>query len=722
MFRCFSSLCWLLALVLPEAAMAAEPAAFVPATAPRTLVLAGRADAFRAYVTTGPGTASFGKIKTDFDRDYLALPFPSEPQTYGDPDPGKRDAAKADAWRGAQDVCGLVSEVAQSAALLWIATGEEKYLAQAKAYLLAETDWSLDGSKWQAGPGPGGTDIFYNDEAAFRLWRKLPLVYDLLREQFTPAERAKILAHYKIRGQRSVEFIRRAHTEQLVYNSLAVAPASHPVRFMPMTGLTALALWDDLPETRGWWQFAYTFYSTQFPPWGGDDGGWAEGVAYWRGVIEHAAFQDALLALGDPAAYAAPFWKNTPYFQVYHVQPYRHTQFGDLSNAGMFQLEPGVAAFLRHLARVQGDGHLLTYAALGTDHRPAPSAAGLSHLDRLYPTSTEFLLRDFIAADRPLPASAPLAEPFRQAQGPEPVEGLPSNRFFRDVGWVSFHSALGRPAEDIHATFLSSPYGSYSHSHAHQNAFVLNAYGENLAVTGAYREWHNSPHHEGWTRLTKSKNAVLLDGLGQLPKSRDARGAITRFAEGPRHAWATGDATAAYAPLQPAGRVQRVTRDFVFIDRRYCVIRDVVHLRTPGRFTFALHALRPIEWRAADATALIRGARATLTTRLLTAGAGWTGRVQDRADVPVDPAYVAGTVANYPVSGAWAEQSHLFAEVAVPRARHTVFAVLWPERDGFPATALAAELRADGVLSSPAPTVSGRTDRLTLTDDALDLR
>ena len=680
---------------------------YVPATAPRTMVLSGRDDAFRDYVTRGEGRAAYEKIKRDFDREYLDMPFPDEPLTYGDPEPKVRDQVKADFWRGAQDVCGRVSGVAEAAALIWKVTGEEKYLAKAKAFLLAEAEWSLDASGWEHGPRPGATGISYNDEAHFRLWRKLPLVYDQIRDQFTPDERTRIIAHYKTRGEQSVAFIKKSDTHNLRYNSLAVIPKSHPVRFMPMTGLTALALWDEVPESKAWWEFAYQFYATQFPPWGGDDGGWAEGVAYWRGVMEHAAFQDQLLAMGDHSAYASKFWRNTPDFQVYNVQPYRHTQFGDLSNAGRFNLEPVVAELMYHLARVQQNGYLVTYAGLCTDARETPAEKGLEGLDRIYPTSAEFLIRNFIAAQSPLPNPTPLAE-------------LPPNRYFADVGWVSMHSALGHPEDDIHATFISSPYGSISHSHAHQNAFVLNAYGENLAITGAYREWHNSPHHAGWTRLTKSKNAILIDDEGQKPEDQESQGKITRFEESARAVWSTGDATKAYALMQPKGQVQRVTRDFVFVDQRYVIIRDVVKLNMPGKFTFLLHAVNQITWNEADTTALIQADHATLTTKLLTNEGDFTGRVQDHADVPVDPSYVNGTAANYHTTGRWDEQSHLLAEVKVKRNEHVLYAVLWPEREGLPAKPLQVELSADGTLTICRP--DGKNDRVRIENSQLTIK
>lgn len=692
-------------------ALAAEMSAFahVPASAPRTLVPAGRTEAFRAYVTTGEGAAGFARLKEDFDREWMDFPFPAEPLTYGDPEPQKRDTDKADKWRAAQDTCGRVAGVAEAGALLWLGTGEARYRDKAKAFLLQACEWSLDGSGWEKGPGPGATAIEYNDEAHFRLWRKLPQVFDLLRAELTPEQRAHVLGHLRERGERSVTWIRAGRVEKAEKNSLAGEPASHPIRFMAMTGLAGLALWDDLPgQARDWWSLSYGFYRDRFPSWGGDDGGWGEGIAYWRGVMEHAAFQDALLAIGDPLAYDSAFWRNTPYFQIYHVQPYRHTGFGDLSNAGKFTLEPRTAEFLRHLARVNGDGHLVAYADLMRGKNENPAEAGLKDLDRSYPTSAEFLIRNFTAAGRPVPAAAPL-------------DGLPASRWFRDIGWVSMHSALGRPDDDIHVMFKSSPYGSFSHSHADQNAFILNAYGENLAINSGYREFHRSPHHKGWTWQTKSKNALLIDGEGQAPQDMEAAGRITVYDTGVRFTRATGDATAAYRAGRAGKRVESVVRDLVFIDQRYLVIRDRVRLATPGRLSWLLHAERPIEWDADKATAVIFGEKATLTTTLLApAGApGWTGTNQEKFDVPVDAKYTKGGEAGTGGRGAWGEQSHLRVDTNEGRTEHLVYAVLWPERDGRPARPLETRIEGRGGLRIARP--DGKTDLLMLDETTLTL-
>jgi hypothetical protein len=694
---------------LAAAPNAADPAAArnVPAHAPRTGILRGRGDAFRAYVRTGEGAAAFARIKEDFDREYLKLPFPAEPLTYGDPEPRLRDSAKADLWRQAQDVCGVVSGVAEAAALLWVVTGERPYLDKAREFLLASTRWSLDASGWPKGPSRGTTDVAYNDEAHFRLWRKLPLVFDQIRAELSAEDRATIVAHFRERGRRSAEWIEKeGRISRMKRNSLEVTPSSHPVRFMPMTGLSALALWDDVPESRDWWTMAYRFYRDQFSPWGGDDGGWAEGPAYWRGTMEHASFQDALLAIGDPLAYQGGFWRQHGYFQVYNVQPYLASGFGDFSNAGKFNLEPVVAEYLTHLARVTGDGAFLSFARLCTDTRPPPAERGLRGLDRIYPTAAEFLVRNFIAAGRPVPEPVSLA-------------GLPQERHFRDVGWVAMHSALGRSDDDIHVSFVSSQYGSFSHNHAHQNAFVLNAFGRNLAIASGYREFHNSPHHDKWTRQTLSKNALLIDGEGQKAQSKEAVGRIERFEATARYVWTRGEAASAYRANPKLAHVQQATRDLIFVDRRYLVVRDVVQLEKPGRVSWLLHGERPLAWDAGSQTVRLAVPGANLTTRLLDAeGRAWKGVLTERFTVPVDPKYSqGGAAASYSTGTSWGEQGHFAAE-SPDATRHVIYAVLWPER-GDVAPKLEAKLE-NGALVVRRP--DGRSDTIELSATTLSLR
>jgi len=122
-------------------------------------------------------------------------------------------------------------------------------------------------------------------------------------------------------------------------------------------------------------------------------------------------------------------------------------------------------------------------------------------------------------------------------------------------------------------------------------------------------------------KVAALKNDLLIDGLGQPPQDKKATGKITRFETAPRYVWTTGDATVAYQAGQAEpGRVQRVTRDLVFVDSRYIVLRDIVALNSPGKLSWLLHAEKNLSLNAANNTAVIRGQKATLTTQLIAPG------------------------------------------------------------------------------------------------------
>lgn len=671
---------------------------YIPASAPRTWRQADELGRFRDFCLTGEGAATFLRIREDFDRDWLKADIPSEPPMYGDADPRTRTSDQVDAWRFAQDVTNQIATVAEAATLIWEVTGEERYRDLAIEWLLAHLDWDPRGI----------SDIYYNDEAHFRLWRKLPAVYDHLRDHISMEDRARLIEAWTDRGRRSFAWIQASGIAEVRPNSIEVRPSSHPVRFMAMTGIAGLALWDDIPEARNWFKFAYDWYQDAFTPWGGDDGGWAEGVAYWRGVYEHATFQDALLAIGMPGAYGSSFWQQTGYFQVYFTQPHLTTSFGDLSNAGKFNMEPGVRHFIRHLAKVLNDRYLLAWSLLYNDPRQGPEAKGLKVLNRIYPTSTEYLIRDYIASRKTDPPVGNLSD-------------LKGTRLFPDIGWVAFHSALGQPERDIHLSFKSSPYGSFSHSHADQNAFILNAFGENLAINSGYREYHRSLHHQLYTRQTYSKNALLVDLRGQDVQNADATGAITRFVEGSGFVMATGDATPAYQLLQPSKALEVVQRDVVFVDERYFVIRDTIKAKEHVTLSWLLHAEEPMQMNEAEQTVLISKNKVGLAVSLLSPEGSFVFRQQLGFTVPPDAKYrdERELAKRQYFSKPAVDQAHFAADLLQNTRSATLYAVLWPD----PSEARARELRAqlDGPDAVFVERPDGRRQRIQFTSSAVEI-
>ena len=162
-----------------------------------------------------------------------------------------------------------------------------------------------------------------------------------------------------------------------------------------------------------------------------------------------------------------------------------------------------------------------------------------------------------------------------------------------------------------------------------------------------------------------------------------------------------------------------MTRDLVFIDQRYVVLRDRVVLATPGRLSWLLHAEKNLSWNGTNNTAFIRGDKATLTTQLVAPGVTWHGSITDKFPVPVDRKYVSGEAGSSYVTGKWSDQSHLTVESAEAAPEFTVYAVLWPERAASMPAALKAALN-HGALRVTRP--DGKTDVIALTDASLELK
>ena len=89
--------------------------------------------------------------------------------------------------------------------------------------------------------------------------------------------------------------------------------------------------------------------------------------------------------------------------------------------------------------------------------------------------------------------------------------------------------------------FKSSRFGSFNHSHADQNSFILSAFGRPLLIDSGYYPWYGSPHDVGWTRQTIAHNALLRarDELAarQAPLTLHGLCGLVDPAEAPRATW-----------------------------------------------------------------------------------------------------------------------------------------------------------------------------------------
>jgi len=210
---------------------------------------------------------------------------------------------------------------------------------------------------------------------------------------------------------------------------------------------------------------------------------------------------------------------------------------------------------------------------------------------------------------------------------PLPPFDLEPARCFEGVGLAVLRTDLVDRSEDVGFIMRSSPYGAVSHGHNDQNCFVLEAYGEALAVATGHYNRYSSPHHSGWTRQTKAKCGITHDGGRGQDRGWQARGKITDYLHGAAFDLLRGDATTAYG-----GRLDRVVREVVHVRPGVFIIRDDLADDEPHVYEYWLHALD--EMKADGGAVLIQRPRASLAVHFLEP-ANPTYTQTDQFDPPV---------------------------------------------------------------------------------------
>jgi len=218
-----------------------------------------------------------------------------------------------------------------------------------------------------------------------------------------------------------------------------------------------------------------------------------------------------------------------------------------------------------------------------------------------------------------------------------PPADIPKLKWFKGIGWASIQHRMDDPNEHISFIMKSSPFGSVSHSHGDQNAFCMSAFGEDLAIQSGHYVAFNSSMHQSWRRQTRSKNAILIDGVGQYAdkdksKAMRSTGAITTAENRENHIFISGDATAAYASQNEA--IQSVKRDVYFVHDSYFVIVDNIDASSPVEATWLLHANAPMQ--LGDTTFRYSGDKAGFYGQFLWSEAGMPTITQETGFPGVD--------------------------------------------------------------------------------------
>ncbi|GGI44667.1 hypothetical protein GCM10008018_08240 [Paenibacillus marchantiophytorum] len=450
-----------------------------------------------------------------------------------------------------------------TAAFVYLISGEERFGQSAKAQLLNVASWNTNGT----------TSYVKVDQVHRAITYQSAMAYDWVYSLLSPSDKTKIQTMI-------VSRMTAMYDDLLVQHPITKNPYdSHGWTALGFMGIVSIALLRDIPNAEPWFKAIVPTYINLMPNWGGEDGGWSQGTGYWQwSNLTNKEFMDVLLSATGMNLYEKAFSRNEGLFPLYafpHGSPKGIIGDGTHDAPGA----PNVTTFQR-LAQMFQDPRMQWGA----------QAVGSPSLDQL----SKYFYGDNSVEARP------------------PVD-LPTSKWFKDIGLVAMHSDLLNP-ERISMYFKSSPYGSYIHSQADQNSFVINAYGESLAAKTGYYDDFNSAHRTNYTAQTLSSNAITIDGKkGQPINNIDADGNILGFVTHPDFDATSGDATAAYQ-----GSLTKAVRHMIYVKPSMFVVVDQLKSANPAgsEFEWRLHAEDQLILDADQAGATILKGKAGLKTRI----------------------------------------------------------------------------------------------------------
>lgn len=504
--------------------------------------------------------------------------------------------------------------IMQGLGFAYALTGDEAAGLEAKRRIIHFFSWDPRGS----------TGYFTFDDPAMWVMMTGVRAYDWTYDLFTEQERALVEQSMRIRAAEMYRMLRLRPYENNPFES-------HSGRTLGFLGEAAIAFFHEWEEAPEYLDYVTRIFWGVYPAWGSDDGGWNEGPNYWDAYMSFGL--NFVLALREATGIdlaRRPFFTNTPYYRLYLTPP--HTQMAPFGDGQQFEPSaPG--SLMYHFSTINRDPVIRWYADK-SGAGPASGALGV-------------LLRD-------------------DTIKAQPPTHLPPARLFEGVGLAVLRTDLVNGDDDVGFIMKSSPYGAVSHGHNDQNCFVLEAYGEALAIASGYYNRYGSPHHGRWTQQTKAKNGITFDGQQGQDRGARARGRITAFVHRDDFDLTIGDATEAYG-----GRLTRALREVVHVRPGVFVIRDDLASQTPRRFEYLLHALDEMTLRPEQREVIIRRPKATLTARFLEPAALQMSQTDQFDPPPL-----------WPPDREYANQWHTTVAYAQPQVEAEFLTVLLPARAG----------------------------------------
>ncbi len=491
--------------------------------------------------------------------DMLRRPVPKEND--GQPDRTEKDKERAKKLR--QDASNsLGSHVYDAVSRLcqaWILTGDPRFQQRAVAVAIEVAGWDPEGV----------TSSVASDFADARCMLSMALVFDTFYDELTPSQRSILTKAVAVRAD--------GFYQSWINNQEARVLSGHVWQhILHYFFQTCLAMNGHDDRAGDWLGFAYEIFLARTPILGGTDGGWVEGVSYFRmnmeTVLEIPLFIQKFT--GFDFIKAHPWYLNNIDWLVYHIPPGSSSDgFGDNSEE---VFSPGVdyIAYATEISRLTGN----------------PLAAWYANECRKY-ENPELASRSILRWVR-LTASDEIPE----VSAPPVTPVLPSGRLFRDIGLASMHSDPTNTASNLMVAIRSSPFGCYGHYLADQNAFNILYGGERTFFRTGYKITMSDPHRTQWYQHTKSNNSILVDGEGQ-PYSTEAYGWVRKFIAGERIAYTQADASEAYksGETREDYGVERFRRHLLLLKPDIIVVYDELEASKPVEWSWLIHSMSRIE-------------------------------------------------------------------------------------------------------------------------------
>jgi hypothetical protein len=540
---------------------------------PRLLPTGKAGQNLLAAIRTGAREKAYERLRGHVEYDLLGKPLNDEPPTptyFIEDFYERRRAGRAIGRAGYRE-----SGAARFAAYAWIGSNEQRYLDEAKRRVRNLASWDPRGS----------TGRRSHDSISREIALTLASVLDLTYDQWDDDERRRLIDiivvrvqdifdHYIAHGARPLR--------QMPYNS-------HGYRHAGAISAIASLLAGEVPRAQQWFLTALPTYIALNSPWGGEDGGFANSLSYAGWNVEAALRHWDILELTTGLQMLDAVWPRSVgrYLHFFAPPGTPDSIFGDGRESDMSSVWRRIAHLYaqrlpwpayRRYAEAWGNAPIATRLVFGPMN---------GHLERL-------------DGRRPNSAAASL-----------PANIRPNAAHFPSIGWVAMHSDLDDPKR-ASVYFMASPYGSFNHSSAGQNGFVVHVGGRPLAIASGYYDHYGSDHHKGWTRQTKAHNAITFDGgRGQHPNSFSASGRIVGFRHTSRLDFVVGDAVRAYE-----GELRKAIRTVAFLRPDLLLIYDALAADEAKRWEWNIHSHEAMTV-AADGSVVIADDPASLCIEML---------------------------------------------------------------------------------------------------------